>query len=188
MCPADGADFPDWLNGADLVVGVHDGNKAGFRTEGRFNFFRTDHTVLMHIQQGDFKALGFQLLQGMEHGVMFKGGGNDVVLSFFLSRKGGGTDRLIIGFAAAGGEIDFPGLRVDHGRNILPGLFQYFFSLLTDTVQAGGISVILPHTTGHSFNGRLTHGGGRGVIRVNAHSGNSFSHHSGGIHRRLYFL
>ena len=82
---ADGADFPDGLDGAYLIVGIHDRDKAGFRTDSGFHFFRQNDTVLMHIQQGDLKAFGFQLLQGVEHRVVFKGGGDDVVLSVFLS-------------------------------------------------------------------------------------------------------
>ena len=112
----------------------------------------------MHIQQGNLKSFGLQLLQCMQHRVVFKGGGDNMVLSFPFPGQGRGTDRLVVRFASAGGEIDFPRLRVDHRGNFLPRVFQGFFGLLPDPVQARRVSVFLPHALRHGGDGRLAHG------------------------------
>ena len=130
----------------------------------------------MHRQERHVKAFQLQGVQGMKHRMVLESGRDDMGFAFLLSGKGSGTDGLVIGFGSAGSEINLARLRVNHGSNLFTGLFQDFFGLLTDAVQAGGVSVTIPHTAGHGFNGRLTHGGGRGVIRVNAHSGNSFAY------------
>ena len=96
MRSANGTDLPDGLDGADLIVGVHHCDKAGFRADGGFHFFRKNDAVLMHIQQGHLKAFGLQLSQGMKDSMMFEGGGNDMRLSFSLTREGCGTDGLVI--------------------------------------------------------------------------------------------
>ena len=168
---ADRTYFPDGLNRADLIVGIHNGNNGGLRTDGGFHFFRPDDAVHMHGQQRHFKTFSFQLFQGVEHRVMLKGGGNDMILSLFPSGEGGGTDCLIVRFGSAGSEIYFPRFSVNYGSDILPGLFQYFLCPLADSVKAGRIAVFLPHTSGHGLDGCIAHCGGRGVVRINAHSG-----------------
>ena len=39
------ADLPDGLDGADLVVGVHDGDQAGVRPDGRLHLLGGDAAV-----------------------------------------------------------------------------------------------------------------------------------------------
>ena len=87
--PADGADLPDRLDGSDLIVGIHDADQASIIPDSSFDFVRMDDSVLMHIQQGNCEAFLFQLLQGMQHRVMFKSGGNDMHLPVFPTRRGG---------------------------------------------------------------------------------------------------
>jgi hypothetical protein len=60
----------------------------------------------VHVQKRYLKALLFQPLQGMQDGVMLKCGGNDVLFALARAEIGGGGNGLIVGLAAAGGEID----------------------------------------------------------------------------------
>ena len=106
----DGADLRDGQDGADLVVGVHGGDKTGVGTDGVLYLLGGDVVSLPDVQIGDFKALFFQLRQGVQHGVMLKSGGDDVLFALLLAVAGGGDDGLIVGLAAAGGEDDLPGL------------------------------------------------------------------------------
>ena len=62
---------------------------------------------LPDVQIGNFKALFFQLRQRVQHGVMLKSGGDDVLFALLLAVAGGGDDGLIVGLAAAGGEVNF---------------------------------------------------------------------------------
>ena len=75
------ADLRDGQNRADLVVGVHNGHQGGVGTDGRSHLLRGNGAGGAHRQQLHLKALFFQLLQGVQHGVMLKGGGEDVLLA-----------------------------------------------------------------------------------------------------------
>ena len=118
---ADGADFGNRQNGADLVVGIHGGHQAGIRPDGVLYLLGGDVVTLTHIQQLNLKAFLFQLFQSVQHGMMFKGSRNNVLLALFLSQTSGGNDGLIVGLAAAGGEDDFPRLAAQALGNGLPG-------------------------------------------------------------------
>ena len=106
----DGADFRDGQDGADLVVGVHGGDQTGVGTDGVLHLLSGDVVSLPDVQIGNFKALFFQLRQRVQHGVMLKSGGDDVLFALLLAVAGGGDDGLIVGLAAAGGEDDLPRL------------------------------------------------------------------------------
>ena len=78
----------------------------------------------MDIQQGDGKALPLQGLQGVEDGVVLKGGGDDVPLALPGAQVGGGEEGLGVGLAAAGGKGDLPELAAQAGGDPGPGLGQ----------------------------------------------------------------
>ena len=59
---ADRADLPDGLDGADLVVGEHDGHEAGVVADGVGDLLRGDEPVRVHVEQRHLKALLFQAL------------------------------------------------------------------------------------------------------------------------------
>ena len=62
LLPADRADLPDGLDGADLVVGEHDGHQTGVLPDGGLQLLQAHHAVLMDRQVGDLKALLLQPL------------------------------------------------------------------------------------------------------------------------------
>ena len=101
------ADFSDGQHRADLVVGVHTGHKAGILTDRILYLLGGDVVAVRYIQKGNFKALFFQNIQGVQHSVMFKCGGNDVLFAFFRAIEGSGTNGLVVGLTAARGEVDF---------------------------------------------------------------------------------
>ena len=69
---ADRADLRNRLNGADLVVGGHDRNKAGVLADRGFQLIQADDAVFVNRQKRDFKAVLFQLVQRVQDGVVFK--------------------------------------------------------------------------------------------------------------------
>ena len=90
LFPADRADLRDGQDGADLVVGVHGGDQAGVRPDGVRHLLGGDGAGGAHRQQLDLKALLLQLFQGVENGVVLKGGGDDVLFALALADAGGG--------------------------------------------------------------------------------------------------
>ena len=69
---ADGADLGNGLDGADLVVGKHDAHQTSVRPDGIPDLLRRHHAVRRNVQQGYFKALPLQGLEGMEHGMVLE--------------------------------------------------------------------------------------------------------------------
>ena len=165
----DSADFRDRQNRANLVVGEHGGYQTGVRADGILYLLCSHIMVFLHIQQGDLKALFFQLVQSVEYSVVLKSSGNDVLLTFPGTQPGGGDDGLIVGLAAAGGEGDLPGLAAETGGNPGTGGFQSLFGLLTYGMEAGGIAVNFIKIRNHGVNGRGAHLGGGSIICVNLH-------------------
>ena len=119
--PADRADLRNGQDGADLVVGVHGGDQTGVGADGVRYLLGSDGADGAHRQQLDLKAFLFQLFQGVENGVMLKGGGDDVLLALALTDAGGGDQSLIVGLAAAGGKGDLSGRAAQTGGHGLPG-------------------------------------------------------------------
>ena len=66
-------DFPYWLNCAYLIIGKHDRDQTSIIANGFFNLFRNDQPVAVNIQQGDFKAFFFQLLQCVQDCMVLEG-------------------------------------------------------------------------------------------------------------------
>ena len=61
------------LDGADLVVGEHDGGQDGVRADGRLEVLNAHEPVLVHGQVGHFEALALQRLAGVKHRVVLDG-------------------------------------------------------------------------------------------------------------------
>ena len=55
----------------------------------------------------DGEALFFKLLERVQHGVVLERSRNDVLFAFAFAEARGGEDGLIVGLAAAGGEVNF---------------------------------------------------------------------------------
>ena len=167
---AHGADLGNGQNGADLVVGVHDGHQAGVGPDGVRHLLGGDGAGGAHRQQLHLKALLLQLFQGVENGVVLEGGGDDVLFALALTDAGGGDQSLVVGLAAAGGEGDLPGRAAQAGGHGLPGALQGLGGLLAQPVKAGGVAVVGLHVGQHGVDGRAAHFCGCSIIRV-YHSG-----------------
>ena len=167
---ADRADLRDGQDGADFVVGVHDGHQAGVRPDGVRHLLGGDGADGANRQQFHLEALFFQLLQGVENGVVFKSGGDDVLFALALADACGGDQSLIVRLAAAGGKGDLTGRTAQTFSHGLPCALQGFGGLLPQPVQAGGVAVMGLHVGQHGVDGRAAHFCRCSVIRV-YHSG-----------------
>ena len=166
---ADRADLPDGLDGADLVVGEHDGHEAGVVADGVGDLLRGDEPVRVHVEQRHLKALLFQALEGVQHGVVLERGGNDVLFALARAKIGRGGDGLVVRLAAAGGKVDLARLGSKAGGHVGPGRLEHFLGLLADGIEARRVAEGMIQMVGHRVDGRLVHSGGRCVIRIDLH-------------------
>ena len=84
---ADPADLGDRKDRTDLIVGVHDGDKAGILADGVLHLLRRDRTGGADGQKLDREALFFKLFERVQHGVMLKGRRNDVLFALALAER-----------------------------------------------------------------------------------------------------
>ena len=106
LLPAQRADLGNGLDGAHLIVGVHDGDQRSILPDRGGYILHLDQTLAPHTQQSDLKALPLQLFEGVEDGMVLKGGGDDVALALPGAYQRGGADGLVVGLASTGGEVD----------------------------------------------------------------------------------
>ena len=81
--PAEGRQLRHRLEGADFIVGEHDGHESRVVPQGRAQVLHPDNAVFMYRQKRHFKALFFQGIEGVKDGVVFKRRGNQVPFSLF---------------------------------------------------------------------------------------------------------
>ena len=77
-CLGDAADFFERLDGAELVVGVHDGDKNSFLPDGAAQLLQFHLPFAIGRQIGDTNAFFFESLAGVEDSFVFDSGGDDV--------------------------------------------------------------------------------------------------------------
>ena len=166
---ADCTDLCDRQDRADLVVGVHDGHEAGVRADGCLDLLGGDGADLADRQQLDLKALFFELFQRVQHSMVLKRGGNDVLFALLRAEPRGGDDGLIVGLAAAGGEVNFARLTAETGCDGLARRLKRLRGLLADGMQARGIAVDVRQTRQHRVERDLAGLCRGGVVRIYKH-------------------
>ena len=158
----------DGLDGADLVVGVHDGHQHGVRADSRLQLLRRHQAVAVHGQVGDLEALLLQLLAGVQDGVVLKVGGDDVPALFDIG-VGRAPQRPVVGLCAAAGEVDFPGFRADGLRHLGPRRLHRLAGFPTEAVHRRGVAVDLTEVGLHRREDLLGHAGRRAVVHIYSH-------------------
>ena len=73
------------LDGADLIISIHNGYERGILPQGGGNLFDAYNSVLMHIEERCFKAFPLEPLDGVEHRVMLKFCGDNMTLPHFYA-------------------------------------------------------------------------------------------------------
>src|SRR5882762_9815058 len=125
----DAADFFEWLDGAELVVGVHDSDKNGFGPDGAAQLLEVNLSFVIGRQIGDAHAFFFESLAGVEDGFVFDGGGDHVLGGFAGTHSQewlchNSKDGVVVGFGATAGEDDFLGAGADQSGDLLAGRFD----------------------------------------------------------------
>ena len=168
-CAAELADLLDGLNGADLVICKHDGDKRRILANGGLQILKADNAVLMDIQQSYLKALFFELFEGVQNRVVLKLCGYKVLLALECADLCHGNYGLVIRLGAAGGEVYLLGLGADYIGNGLSCIFKRFLCILSKGIQARGVAVLLGEVGHHRVKRGLADAGSCSVISVNKH-------------------
>ena len=101
--------------------------------------------------------------------MVLKLGGDDMALPLFGAYEGGGTDGLVVRFAAAAGEINLARLRTQTFRYRFSGFHEGFCRPLTQRIKRGRIAIFLGQKRHHCRNRSGADLGGRRVIRIYIH-------------------
>ena len=85
MCLGNCTNLCNRLDGTDFIVGKHNRNQNGIRTDCSFYICRIDTSILIHIKISYLKALSFQPFTGMKNCMMLNLTGDDMFSFFFIS-------------------------------------------------------------------------------------------------------
>ena len=128
---AERSDFTYRLDGTCFVVGVHDGNKTGGICNSFCYLRGGDDAVSLRTQQCYGKAFRLQSFERVQNSMMLHGSGNDMAFALLFTEGRSADKRLVIGFAAAGGEENFLRSTVKYLCHLLPCAKQSCCTALT---------------------------------------------------------
>src|SRR6266853_2909655 len=161
------ADFRHGIDDANLVVGIHDGDKNCFRRNGFTHVFRVDAAIALHRQICDFIAVLFEALTGVEHGFMLDGLGDDVIALFAVHFRDA-LDHQVVGFGRSAGKDDFLGRGADQRSDLGARVLHRFFAGPAERVIAAcGVAEFLGEIGQHRVDNTRVHRGGRVIVHVN---------------------
>ena len=161
------SDLRERLNGAEFVVGVHDGDKSGVRTNRFFDLVDGDDAIAADGEIGDSNAFFFEGLASVQNGFVFNIGGNDV-LGGSCSGANDAEDGVIVRFGTAAGEDNFLGAGAEERGDLIAGSFDGGASTLADGVDGGGIAELRGEIGKHRVENGWFDGCGGVEIEVDA--------------------
>ena len=134
------------LEDAGFVVGEEDGDEFCVGAESFFQIDGIDYAVGVAGEVGDFDALFFEGLGGVEDGVVLGGGGDEVVAG-----GEGAEEREVVGFGAGGGENDFAGAAVEECGELITGVVDGGAGGLALLVGGAGVAEGFEKPGAHGF-------------------------------------
>ncbi len=118
---ADGVDIVDHPG---LVIGVHDRHQHGVLAQGVRHRPGVDATVRARRQVGHRHTGTLQPAAGVEHRLVFAGGGDHMAAAALLHHT---LDGQVVGLGGAAGPDDFTGVRVERVRHLAAGVLHRLF-------------------------------------------------------------
>ncbi len=165
--PCNFSDFGDWLNGAYLVVGVHDGNDDGFAGNRPAYVIGVNHTVPIHRQVGYLEPLSFQEVAGFQNGVVLNSRGDDMV-ALAIAGINGAFQRGVIRLGTAAGEDNFLIVGAQERRYAGSCFLNGFSGVLPADIDTGRISKRIGKVGKHRLNDvRMSRCSG-GIVKVDS--------------------
>src|SRR5439155_4077211 len=168
-----GLDHPrgllDRLDGADLVVDVHDADERGVIGDRVFEVLQVNEALTVDAEIRDAEALLFEALGLVEDGVVLDGGRDDVLA---VALPAGGVRRAaqgeIVALAAAGREDELLGLAAKDLGHRAACAFEAPSRLLGLAVEARWVAPMVAEVGEHRLQDALVERGGGGVVEVDA--------------------
>ena len=130
------ADGSDVVDGADLVVHMHDRNQDGVVTQGCFDHGRSDEAVFARLDVGHFEAFTLELAHGVQDSLVLDLRG-DQVLALGVVEMRDTLDCQVVGFGSTGSPDDFTRVGVNQVGHLATGVFHRFFGFPAKHVGAG---------------------------------------------------
>src|SRR5690606_32519402 len=121
----DGTNGADVVDGADLVVHMHDADQGRVITQRGGHLLRLDDAVAVRLQIGDLEAFPFQLAAGVQHRIVVDGR-DDGVLAATLVEVGHTLDGQVVRLGGTRGPDDFARIAVHQVGNVLACLLDGF--------------------------------------------------------------
>src|SRR3990172_5377444 len=106
-------------------------------------------------------------MAGLKYGMVFHGGGYDVV-AFFLESEGGAFDGRVVGLGASAGEDDFFGLATQYVRYGSARLINDLARFLSQRIDSRRVAELFGEVGQHGFKYFGVDRRGRGVVQVNS--------------------
>lgn len=160
-----GADRVKGADGADLIVGEHQGDEAGIGADGAGDVFWGDHAGLLNGKIRGFDAEVGQMLTGSESGGVFDGGGDDMAgVAIGDCSLDGEVDAL----GAAAGEDHLLRGGIDEGGNLGATFSQDGLDSPAWGVKAGGIGVFFGEIGKHGVPDERVNRGGGIMVQVDS--------------------
>ncbi|CDC12571.1 putative uncharacterized protein [Roseburia sp. CAG:45] len=142
MCLGNCTNLCNRLDGTDFIVGKHNRNQNGIRTDCSFYICRIDTSILIHIKISYLKALSFQPFTGMKNCMMLNLTGDDMFSFFFISFCCC-FQCPVIRFTSTCRKIYFFRFRTDSCCNNISGPCYCLAAFLTQCINGRCISIIL---------------------------------------------
>ena len=162
---AERADRGDWLDGADLVVGRHDGDEEGVGPQGLLDLLGPNAALCIDIEVRHLDALR-QCLAGMQHGMMLDLRRDDVAAAMAQSRLRERADDPVVALAAAAREEEFIRLSIEERGELAPRLAYGLARRAAGGVEARGIAELLAEVRQHLLDDARIDGRRRRVIEI----------------------
>ena len=117
-------DLAERLDGAGLVVDLHDGDEQGVGAEGLDDGLRVDDAVGIGADEGEGEAAAFELFERFQDGAVFDGGGDEVGLAGLAAVVLQAEEGEVVGLCGAAGEDDVAALGLGDGGHLVAGAFN----------------------------------------------------------------
>ena len=161
----DAGQLRDGLQGAGLGVGQHDADQGGVAGDGLLKVGWVDPAVVVHREDGEPEAVGFEAAAGLEHGGMFGGLGDDVVASVAVG-PGRATDRQRVGVGSTRGEHDLVDVSAEQVCDLAAGMPNRLPGGLAVVVGARWVAEVHGQVGQRGFDDPWVDRGGGVVVEV----------------------
>ena len=163
----------DRLDGPHFVIRVHDAYEDGFIRQCFPDVFRIHNAVPVNREIGYADAVSFEILTGLEDGVVLDCGGDDMIAAIFAG-AGDTLDGEIVCLCPAARKHDLRGIGADEVCHFAPRFFHGLPGLFAQGVSARGIAEGMPQERQHGFEDIRMQRRGRAMVKINGLHANSF--------------